>query len=627
MSIQTMRDNSDGVVAKVIVGLIVVVFALFGMGSITTFLAPTPKVATVNGEDITQQEMEIQVERSRRTLLSRNPDPAAINEDELRKNVLENLINRKLLTVAADDLGLAYGNERLDAEIISTPVFQVDGVYNPDQFQLVINSAGFTPTGYRDEMRKDKMLGQVGTAVQGTAFMTEREAKRATSLSQQTRDVAYLRVLVDELLDDVQVDDSEVEVYYQSNPGLFMTDDLVDIGYIEIRRADLLAGVEVSEQALLEFFADTSAIYTEPERRRLGHILIEINDEVSEQAAKEKVDGIHQQITDGADFGELAKVYSSDPGSAEIGGDLGFNAPGTFVEEFEAVSNSLGLNQMSQPVLTEFGYHIIKLLELEEAIVPSFLEVRDRVEAEFRAVGAEEIFVDLSSKLSEISFEATDLVEPAEELGLELKSTGLIKRNAQDGIAANPAVVNAAFGSDVLQDGNNSTLIEITPNHHIVVRVDEHQRSELKPLDVVREDIAATLRREKATVRASEQAKTMVAMLEDGSITRYVADQFGLQWTVLAKASRSDRDIDGEINREAFSLPRPVEGDKSVGYTLLANGDAAVVSVTNVQNKAPQEVDVSNLSSLARVLATREGASDYQELANHLKAIGKISRQ
>jgi len=162
MSIQTMRDNSDGVVAKVIVGLIIIVFALFGMGSITTFLAPVAKVATVNGGDIPQQEMEIQVERSRRVLLSQNPDPSAINEDQLRTDVLNNLIDRKLLTVAAEDLGLAYGNEKLDAEIVATDVFQIDGVYNPDQFQLVLNSVGFTPTGYLNEMLKDKLLGTFG---------------------------------------------------------------------------------------------------------------------------------------------------------------------------------------------------------------------------------------------------------------------------------------------------------------------------------------------------------------------------------------------------------------------------------------------------------------------------------
>ena len=626
MSIQTMRDNSDGVVAKVIVGLIVVVFALFGMGSITTFLAPTPKVATVNGEDVTQQQMEVQVERSRRVLLSQNPDPSAINEDQLRADVLENLINRTLLTTAADDLGLAYGNSRLDAEIVNTPVFQLDGLYSPDQFQLVLNSAGFTPTGYRNEMRKDKLLAQLGNAVQSTAFMTEREAKRATSLSQQTRDVAYLRVVVEDLKGDIVIEESAIDRYYQSNPDLFMTDEMVDISYIEIKRADLLEQVELDEQSLLDFFADTREIYAEPERRRLAHILIEISDTQTEEVAKAEVDGIYQQIIDGADFVELAKEFSDDPGSAEIGGDLGFNDPGTFVDEFEAIGYMLSLNQMSKPLLTEFGYHIIRLIDLEAAKEPVFAEVRAQVEAEYRQVGAEEMFVDLSSRLSEISFEATDLQEPADELDLELKSTGLVTRNAEEGLASNPIVLNAAFAPDVLQDGNNSTLIEITANHHVVVRVNEYQPSELKSLEVVHDEVKSTLVQEKANALATEQAQSMVAMLEDGSITRYVADQYGLKWTVVSEASRNDRDIDAEINREAFSLARPADGNKSVGYVNLTNGDTAVVSVTNVQNKSSTDIDVSNLNSLARVLASREGASDYQELRDYLAATGDISK-
>jgi peptidyl-prolyl cis-trans isomerase D len=627
MSIQTMRDNSDGVVAKVIVGLIIIVFALFGMGSITTFLAPVAKVATVNGADITQQEMEIQVERSRRVLLSQNPDPSAINEDQLRTDVLNNLIDRKLLTVAAEDLGLAYGNEKLDAEIVATDVFQIDGVYNPDQFQLVLNSAGFTPTGYRNEMRKDKLLGQLGTALQSTAFMTRTEAKRATSLSQQTRDVAYLRVAVEDLLEQVVVDDGEVEAFYQNNPGSFMTEETVDIGYIEIKRDDLLDDVEVTEDALREFFADTSAVYAEPERRRLAHILIEVSDEKPEEAAQVEIDGIYQQIVEGADFAELAKEYSDDPGSAELGGDLGFTDPGTFVEEFEDVGYALTLNQMSQPVKTEFGFHIIKLMDLEAAKEPVFEEVRAEVEEAFREVGAEQMFVDLSSKLSEISFEASDLEEPAQELDLELKSTGTVTRDATEGVAANGVVINAVFSPDVLFDGNNSNLIEITPNHHIVVHANEYLPSTLKPLDTVREQVAATLRREKAEALALEQAKSMLAMLEDGSITRYVADQFGLEWTVVAEASRSDREVDAEINRKAFSLARPAEGNKSVGFTVLSNGDTAVVSVTNVQNKPIEDVDIANLDSLARVLASREGSTDYLEYRDNLKANGKISRQ
>lgn len=626
MSIQTMRDNSDGVVAKVIVGLIIIVFALFGMGSITTFLAPIPKVATVNGVDITQQEMELQVERSRRVLLAQNTDPSAIDEDQLRADVLQSLISRKLLTTAADELGLAYGNTRLDAEIVETAAFQIDGVYNPDQFRLVLASAGFTPTGYREEMRLDKVLGQMGSAVQSTAFMTRREAERATSLSQQTRDVAYLRVAVADLEKTVEVREDEITDYYDANPASFMTEETVDISYIEIKKADLMDQVEVDEDELALFFEDTRAIYAEPESRRLAHILVEISDEQPEEKAKEVVDGIYQQIIDGADFAELAKEQSNDPGSAELGGDLGFTPPGTFVPEFEEVGYGLSLNQMSEPVLTEFGYHIIKLLDIEEAKEPDFAEVRQKVVDAYRDAQAENRFVELSSNLSELAFESADLTAPADELELEIKSTGHVGRSATEGFAAsNPVVLDNAFAPDVLQDGLNSALIELTPNHHAVIRVADHRPSELKTLETVQSEVEAAVRRGKAEALAIDQAQEMVAMLEDGSITRFVADQFGLSWTVVPEASRSEREIDPQINQEAFTLPRPAEGNKAIGWVELSNGDTAVVSVTNVVNKAPSEVDLANIDSLSRVLAVREGSSDFQAFQEYLEAEGDIA--
>ena len=623
MSIQSMRDNSDGIVAKIIVGLIIIVFALFGMGSITTFLAPTPKVATVNGEDITQQEMELQVERSRRVLLAQN---AQIDEDQLRADVLDNLISRKLLSTAAADMGLTYGNERLDAEIVETPIFQIDGVYSPDQFQLVLASAGFTPTGYREEMRLDKVLAQMGSAIQSTAFLTGREAERATSLSQQTRDVAYLRVAVDDLTESVEVTEDEIGDFYDANPASFMTEETVDIAYVEIKKADLLPEVEIDEAALELFFEDTRAIYAEPESRRLAHILVEVTDEQTEEQAKAIVDGLYQQIIDGADFAEVAKDNSSDPGSAELGGDLGFNAPGTFVDEFEEVGYSLSLNQMSEPVLTEFGYHIIKLLDIEEAKDPVLADVREEVEDAYRDAEAETRFVELSSTLSELAFESPDLGGPADELGLEIKSTGQVSRTVSEGFGANPGVMDAVFSPDVILERNNSALIEITPNHHAVVALNEHLPSELKPLESVSEEVETAVRREKAESLALEQAEQMVTMLEDGSLTRFVADQFGLSWTVVPEATRGEREIDPEINRYAFTLPRPAEGDKSVGFVELTNGDTSVVSVTNVVNKPPADVDLANIDSLARVLAAREGSSDFDALRDYLRDKGSVTR-
>jgi len=626
MSIQNMRDKSEGLLAKVIVGLIIVVFALFGMGSITTFLAPVPKVATVNGTDITQQEMEIAVERNRRIMLAQNVAPDDIDEDELRKNVLQDLINRSLLTEAAEDLGLGFSDAALDDEIRAVPAFQLDGVFNPGQFQLVIGSAGFSPIGYRQEMRRDKTFQQLSTAISATAFYTEAEVLKSSSLAQQTRDIAYLRIDTDKLRDGIEVTDDEVEAYYNANTNLYMTEESVELSYVELKRADLLDEIEVSEDELIRFYEDTREIYAEDERRHVAHILVEINDDVSQDEALANIQEVYTKLKSGGDFAALAKQYSQDPGSAEVGGDLGFNAAGTFVDEFEQAAYDLELNQLSEPVLTEFGYHLIKLLGVEEAKTPEFAEVRDRVEKSYREAEAEELFVNRSSRLSELAYESSDLIEPSEELGLEIKLTGKVNRKTTEGIAANPGVLDAAFTSDVLLDGLNSELIEINPNHHIVVRVVDHQPQEAQAFADVAADIRTFLANEKSTQLAKAQSEEIVAMLETGSITRFVADKFGLTWEVVGKATRNQLGLDREIVTKAFSLPRPVDGTKSIGSAILTDGDAVVLSVTNVTNSSENSMEATELTSLSRVLAVQQGTHDYFEFRETLNADGDIDQ-
>ncbi|MDA9366219.1 SurA N-terminal domain-containing protein [Pseudomonadales bacterium] len=625
MSIQNLRDKSDGVIAKVIVGLIIVVFALFGMGSITTFLTPVPKVATVDGQDVTQQEMEIAVERGRRMLLSQNTPAAEIDEDQLRQNVLQNLIDRKLLILAGESMGLQYSDQRLDAEIVSTPIFQVEGVFDPGQFQLVIGGAGYSALSYREEMRRDKSLQQLTTGIRSTAFLTEPQVLRTSSLAQQTRDVAFLRIDVDAMKDSMEVSDAEIVSFYDANPADFMTAETVDVDYVELKRADLIDAVEVSEADLLALFEETKDIYAQDERRRVAHILVEVNDQSSEAEAETRVNEVYQRIIGGEDFASLAKEYSSDTGSAENGGDLGFNAPGTFVEEFEVVAYDLGLNEMSAPVRTEFGFHLIKVLDIEAAKVPEYADVRDRVEATFRENRAEDAFVQRSARMSELAFETRDLFEISEELGLSIQSTGPSARDTADGLLATAVVANAAFSPDVLLEGNNSSLIEIDPNHHLVLRLRKYQPQEVKALAQVTDLIRERLALEKAVALAETQSKEIVAMLESGSGTRNVADQFNLVWSVVAKAQRNQPNLAADIGRYAFSLPRPRAGNKSVGYTLLADGDAAIVSVTNVQNKSAED-DLQNVASLARILASQQGASDFLDWREGLALNATVKR-
>ena len=293
MSIQNLRDKSDGVIAKVIVGLIIVVFALFGMGSITTFLTPVAKVATVDGVDITQQEMEIAVERGRRMMLAQDVAPEDIDEDKLRQDVLQNLINRKLLGLASEDMGLEFSDALLDDEIINTPAFQVDGVFNPGQFQLVLGGAGYSAMTYRDEMRRDKTFQQLSNGIRATAFLTEPQVQRTSSLAQQTRDVAYLRVELEGMLSDQVVSEDEIRAYYASHTDDFMTAETVDVSYVELKREDLMAAIDVTDEDLLQFFTETKELYAEDERRRIAHILVEINDEVSETQASTIIDEVY----------------------------------------------------------------------------------------------------------------------------------------------------------------------------------------------------------------------------------------------------------------------------------------------------------------------------------------------
>ncbi len=625
MLIQRLRDNSDGLIAKIIVGLIIVVFALFGFGSITTFLVPVAKVATVNGTDISQQEMEVAVERSRRIQLSQGAAPEEIDEDRLRQNVLQSLVNRALLSQQTEDLGLGFSDQALDLEIVQTPAFQVDGVFNAQQFQLVINSAGFTAVSYRQEMRRDKEFQQLVTAIRGSSFLTEMDAERATNLSRQTRDIAFLRVDTDSLSETINVDETEIQAFYDANAALFVTEEMVDLEYVELSLTDLMEEVQVVESELATFFEETKGIYSTDERRRLAHILIEVSDAVDDTAARTKAEGIYARIKDGEVFDDLAREFSDDPGSAQNGGDLGFNVSGTFVPEFEATAFDLNLNQVSEPTKTEFGYHIIKLLGMEEAKIPELADIRDKVEKDYRQSLAEDEFVTRSKELDEIAFESADLQVPAEELNLEIKRTGLLPRSSQEGIMASSAVALAAFTPDVLLDRNNSPIIAVSPNHNVVVRIGRHQESQVQPFLEVRAQIRETLVTEKATTLAESQAGEMVEMLNSGSITRYVADQYGLEWTVNGAVMRNQPGLDQAILREAFSLPRPLEGTKTIGMTMLPDGDAVVISVTNVKNGTESAAD-GQLKQLARILGSQQGNADFQEFQESLVARASVSR-
>jgi peptidyl-prolyl cis-trans isomerase D len=626
MLIQRLRDGSDGVLAKVIVGLIIIVFGLFGFGSITTFLAPVPKVAEVNGEDVTQQAMEIAVERNRRLLQARGVPLDQINEDELRDNVLRGLISREILSQASDELGLYYSDALLDIEIISTGAFKVDGVFNADQFQNMIRGAGYTPMVYRDEMRTDSLFGQMLAGISQSAFVTESEGKRYSSLLSQTRDLAYLQIRIEELIDEVSVSDEEIADYYADRSGDFVTEETVNLQYVELKHEQLAAELEVDEEALEQYYRENQGDYSTDELRRVAHILIEASDDLSMVSAQVKANEIYGRIKQGEGFAAVAGDESDDVGSRDKGGDLGFNPQGTFFPEFEEAAYGLALDQVSEPVETEIGYHIIKLLELEQAVEPTLAAVRDEVEQRYRMYQTEDEFVTSSSRLAELLFEAIDLEAPAAELGLEVLSTGSISRDSENFLMVNNSAATAAFSADVLMDGNNSDLLELTNSQHVGIRVEEHSPSVTIPLAKVTEDIRYILQRGKAESLARTRADSIVEAINRGSLSQYVANEFGLDWVVAPSLSRFSRDIDPLVMREAFKLPRPEDDKESLGTAILPNGDSLVLRVSEVTNGPSIELIEAEVASVRENLASQHGSMDFQEFEDALTAEALIER-
>lgn len=625
MSIMSMQEGSQGLGTKIIIGLIIVAFAFFGLGSITTFLAPVPKVATINGVDITQQEMEVAVERTRRMQLNDGVSPEELDEDMLRQDVLSSLVDREVLNQSIDTLELTVADTILDEDITATEVFQVNGRFDADQFRVVLAGAGYSPSSYREELRKDKTIQQLSDGLRSTVFVTDTEVRQAASLMQQTRDIAYLEFTSAMMAEEANVSEAEVASYYDENQAGFYSPESVDIEYVELTRADLMDQLEISDEELQTFYTNRADLFSQPERRRLSHILIATEgDDLA--SALEAIEDIRARLDAGEGFSELAQALSQDPGSAAQGGDLGYLSPDVFVKPFESAALALTVTgEVSAPVETQFGYHLLQLTELTEQVTPELETIKAEVTLAFKEEAVAEEYIAQVSIMDELAFEDPDLLGIAQQLELEIKSTGLLERVSSTGLFANGAVKEAVFSPDLLIDGNNSSLIEESDNRALIVRVKAHRPSELRALANVQDEIIVQLKESKASELAEQQAQDAVSMLEQGDITRYVADQFGLEWKVVPKAKRYQQDLPQAIRTKAFSLPKPDSSSKSVGYTLIDGGGAAVISVTNVEAKQVDAMRDEEVQGLGQVMAIQQGGFDMQNYQSSRKQAADIT--
>jgi len=487
--LQTIRDYFSGVFSWIIILMIAVPFALWGINQYTDKGGKASDVAIVNGQGISQPDFlrASQQQQARlKEMLGQSYNPDTFNTPQYKREVLDQLIERTLLEQAAVNDGLDISDAELTAYITSQPDLQRDGKYAPELYQTFLRNQGLTPAGFEKRLRDSLRVRQLQDAVVNSTVLTRAALDEMIKLREQRRDIAYLVLPQAAYAKNLTVDEGKISAYYQSHRAQYMNPERVQLDYIDYSIDSLMAGVPVTEQILQRAYDDQAAAPASDEQRRASHILIEVPanaDAKAQAAARATIDKIQQQLKAGASFDALAKQYSQDKPSAAKGGDLGYFGKGVMDKAFEDAVFKLKKGEVSAPVRSSFGWHLIKLTDIKTAHRKTFAEARADVEHSYRRSQAEKIYYDHTDGLADTVYQQPDSLEPAGKLlQAPIQKSAWLTRAGGPGIGAYPKVIDAAFSEDVLTHGNNSEPIEVAPGHVVVLRVKTHEAASQKPL-------------------------------------------------------------------------------------------------------------------------------------------------
>jgi len=617
--LQTIRERAQGWIAWVIVILISIPFALWGIQSYLG-VGAEPVAATVEGIEITERELD---DRSR-NLRARLRDrlgvayrPELFDHEVMRSQVLDRMIRDYLAVQAAHELGLRASDQELRRFILNNPTFQKDGRFDRATYEHMLELQGRTPPQFEDSLRQQIIGTQLSRAIVATEILLERELKAAVRLDRQQRNLSFIRVPKVVFLNDEPISDQEITAYYESNRVRFRTPERIRIRYLVLDAASVAPTETPDEQELRGYYEAERDRFTRPERRRVRHILIALDPEAGkgeENAAKADLAEVRQRIADGEDFAVLARELSRDPEAAERGGDLGYIERGWMEPAFDQAAFALDVGRLSEIVRSRFGYHLIEVTAVEPEMTEPFEAVKDKLIADLEQRGSEGLFFELAERLANLSYESPDSLEPAAEaLGLELRTSPWIDRSGGEGILAHPKILTAAFSNEVLVEGNNSDLIEPEPGQlqAVVLRVLEHEESTTKPLDAVRDEIVDSLRDRQAADAAVAKAAELVSELTAGADRSSIAGDYSLEEFGLI--ARDAAQVPAQIRDFAFTLGRPQQlGGASYGSLALDDGDGALVILDAVVDGSLSDLDQGSRDRTHRSLAQGIGRAYYK---------------
>ena len=624
--LENIRESSQGMTAKIILGLVILTFALAGIGSYSNSVDTS--VAEVNGEKISQNAFNKAYQSQRNRMAQQFGEMfETLSADSnymanFRNGVLDNLINEKLIDQNSSNMAIRVSDERIKKTIREMPEFQVEGIFDNNRYLAIINQSGFYQSSdFRDYLRVEMTRRQLTQALVASEFNLPYQENMLSGLQNQKRDIRFATIASDQFKSEITVTEEQISQYYQENQARFQNQEKVKVNYIALDVNDIAKDIDVTDADVETYYQENITSFRQEEQRRVAHILIELGDD--EVAAKEQATSLLVRINAGEDFATLAKEFSADTFSGENGGDLDWIERGVMDPAFDESAFLLAdVGSISELVTTEFGYHIIKLTDLKAEQTKALADIKEELHEKVSNQKAQDKFFELQQEMARLSFEIPDGLEDAAEAvnATVITSQWLSRANNLSPFNSIKAI-DAAFSDLVLTEELNSDLIEVNDTLAIVMRLSEYQPAVAKPLTEVSEQIEQILIAKGATDKAQSIADELLAEFKSGTDISDKLAAINSSFETKADLARFTGDVDSNISKAAFSLPHPSGDDVSASSVTLTNGNLSILEV-----QAVKAGDVVANPSLSNQQTSQLAQSAYQSYVESLKVNAKIVR-
>ena len=619
--LQNIRERFTGRFALVVLALICLPFLFFGVPN--DFIA-TEDVASVDDINISQPYFENQYQNEMLRYDSEGieiPDEARIF---VRQNVLNNIINDVLTEKFINENGINISDEFIARVIQSSPEFMIDGQFSRDRYYTWLNERVIEPSLFEENQRINIRKGQLERGIRATSFVTPSEYRRYLNLIGEQRNVTIAEIDLSVLSEPINIEEEDVQEYYSSRSNEFLQPESIDFSYIELRKDQLNNDLEITDDEILQYYNDSGQRFAQDERRQASHILILLGEDeaLSLQRASETL----ERINNGESFSDLVLSISDDEGSKRSDGDLGMLPRSQLPGALGDAIFSMAEGEISEVVRTDFGFHIVRLDRVEsDGKVPLEL-VESELKEELILQKAGQNFTDQERELSDALFDADNLSQLADIIGLEVMTEEFFSSQGGGSFGSNQIVIDAVF--DAHRDNNYelSDILEIDANRSIVFQIEDYNEAKVRPLEDVRDTIVADMKLVSAEVLANDIATRLENLLIKGESIQEVANELSSVTTVNKLMNRASEDDDFMLQASVFGEKRSKDGVPRIGTVIMSNGNYAVYSVTESIYGIPESIPQNERDDARELLNQRSGLSDYSAFISELEQRADITK-